>query len=212
MVFDSTTTYQILAWDGVTIEASLRRLAGLGINRIRVAICGRTRDGKRWNEPLVRPTSTFQFKMEPWVAADPQNLEQPAYDTSRFNLPFYDKIDRLMLLATNSASWYRSFSTSTARMRVDPFGPEQCGDTAEQLYYRYTIARLAAYSNLMWDVTNEWHLFRTEAWVEKMGGFIKDCDPYDHLTSVHGHGPVPVPQVVVGRLCDVPELGRARWL
>ncbi len=190
--WNSTTTYQILAWDDVTIEASLRRLAGLGINRIRVAICGRTRDGKRWNEPLVRPTSTFQFKMEPWVAADPQNLEQPGYDTSRFNLPFYDKIDRLMLLARELGIVVSViFYVDGKDAGVDPFGPEQCGETAEQLYYRYTIARLAAYSNLMWDVTNEWHLFRTEAWVEKMGAFIKDCDPYDHLTSVHGHGQFP---------------------
>lgn len=30
--------------------------------------------------------------------------------------------------------------------------------------------------------------FRADAWAEKMGKFIKKCDPYDHLTSVHGHG------------------------
>ena len=61
----------------------------------------------------------------------------------------------------------------------------------EQRYYRYAVARLAAFSNVMWDVTNEYHLFRDEAWAEKMGTFIKQCDPYDHLTSVHGHGEFP---------------------
>jgi hypothetical protein len=39
----------------------------------------------------------------------------------------------------------------------------------------------------MWDVTNEYRLFRDDAWAEKMGALIKQFDPYDHLTSVHGH-------------------------
>jgi len=56
---------------------ALQRLSRLGINRIRVAICGRTKDGTRWNEPLVRRTDRFAFKMEPWPAARPDNLEDP---------------------------------------------------------------------------------------------------------------------------------------
>ena len=39
----------------------------------------------------------------------------------------------------------------------------------------------------MWDVTNEYRLFRNDPWAEQMGAFVKECDPYDHLTSVHGH-------------------------
>jgi hypothetical protein len=39
----------------------------------------------------------------------------------------------------------------------------------------------------MWDVTNEYHLFRTERWVEERGRLLKRVDPYGHLTSVHGH-------------------------
>ena len=40
----------------------------------------------------------------------------------------------------------------------------------------------------MWDLANEYRLFRDDAWAEKMGAFVKQCDPYDHLTSTHGHG------------------------
>jgi len=40
----------------------------------------------------------------------------------------------------------------------------------------------------MWDVSNEYRLFRDDDWAEKMGTFVKQCDPYDHLTSTHGHG------------------------
>jgi hypothetical protein len=62
------------------------------------------------------------------------------------------------------------------------------GGVDEQRYYRYAIARLAAFGNVMWDLANEYRLFRDDAWAETMGAFIKQCDPYDHLTSTHGHG------------------------
>jgi hypothetical protein len=57
----------------------------------------------------------------------------------------------------------------------------------EQRYYRYAIARASAFPNVMWDVSNEYRLFRNDEWANKMGALIKDFDPYDHLTSVHGH-------------------------
>ena len=74
---------------------------------------------------------------------------------------------------------------------VDPFGKAAMGGEDEQRYYRYCVARFAAFANIMWDVTNEWHLFRDEAWVNKMGSLIKEWDPYDHTTSVHGTGHFP---------------------
>ena len=61
------------------------------------------------------------------------------------------------------------------------------GEPDEQRYYRYVVARLAAFSNVMWDITNEWHLFRDEAWVDRMGALVKEADPYDHVASVHGN-------------------------
>ncbi|MGD0573566.1 MAG: DUF4038 domain-containing protein [Sedimentisphaerales bacterium] len=55
----------------------------------------------------------------------------------------------------------------------------------------YAAARYSAYSNIMWDVTNEYHLFRSEAWVNKMGALLKSVDPAKHLISVHGHSEFP---------------------
>jgi hypothetical protein len=62
------------------------------------------------------------------------------------------------------------------------------GGLDEQRYYRYAIARLAPFCNVMWDVSNEYRLFRDDPWAEKMGTLIKATDPYRHLTSTHGHG------------------------
>ena len=187
--WNATTTYQLLAWDDDTLTQSVTRLAKLGVNRIRVALAGRTPDGKRWNEPLVVPTEKFKFKMEPWLAARPNNISDPGYDVTRFNLDHFRKTERLLRLCReNGIVVSLIFYVDGADKGVDPFGKEGMGGSDEQRYYRYTIARLASFENIMWDVSNEYRLFRDDAWAEKMGAFVKGCDPYQHITSIHGHG------------------------
>ncbi|MDO8539891.1 MAG: DUF5060 domain-containing protein [Opitutaceae bacterium] len=187
--WNATTTYQLLAWDDDSIAQSVDRLAKLGVNRIRVALAGRIKDGKRWNEPLVMRTEKFAFKMEPWVAARPDNLEDPGFDVTRFNLELYRKAERLLRrcrerdIVVSLIFYVDGFDKG-----VDPFGKERMGGQEEQLYYLYTLARLAAFPNGMWDVANEYRKFRTDAWAEQMGALVKEHDPYHHLTSTHGHG------------------------
>jgi hypothetical protein len=78
------------------------------------------------------------------------------------------------------------FYVDGRRPGVDPFGRAGMGGADEQRYYRYAIARLGAYANVMWDLANEYRFFRDDAWAEKMGAFVKAADPYQHLTSTHG--------------------------
>ncbi len=157
-----------------------------------MAICGRTPDGTRWNEPLVHHTDKFQFKMEPWVAARPASQEYPGYDVTRFNLQFFLKVERMLRLARDLDIVVSVISYLDGKDKgVEPFGKERMGGPDEQRYYRNVVARFGAFANVMWDVTNEWHLFRDAAWVNRMGVFIKERDPYHHLASVHGHGQFP---------------------
>lgn len=83
------------------------------------------------------------------------------------------------------------FALDVADQGVDPFGKATMGGPDEQRYYRYCVARFGAFANVWWDLINEWHLCRDEAWVAKMGALVKEWDPYDHLTSVHGKGMFP---------------------
>jgi len=191
--WNSTTTYWLLGWrDDAIIRESLDRLAKLGVNRIRVALSGRTHDAMRWKEPDVKPSEQFQFRLEPWPTARPENIEDPGYDVQRFNLDHFRKCERMLEHARRQGIQVSIIFHLDGRDKgVDPFGKQGMGGPDEQRYYRYVVARLAAFDNVMWDVTNEWHLFRNEAWVEQMGRLIKDCDPYDHLTSVHGKGVFP---------------------
>ncbi len=188
--WNGTTTYWLLGWDDETIRGNIDRLARLQVNRLRVAINGRVKNGRAWYENVF-PTEKFSFLMNPWVAQRPDSVENPGFDVTRFNLPHWQKIERMLRHARDrDMAISIIFYVDGRRPGVDPF-KERMGQEDEQRYYRYAVARLAAFSNVMWDVTNEYQLFRNEPWVNKMGAFIKQCDPYDHVASVHGHGQFP---------------------
>ena len=189
--WNGTTTYFLMGWDDQTIRDSLDRLHRLQVNRVRVVIMGRVKDGQAWMEHAY-PTDKFTFLLNPWIAARPESIENPGFDVTRFNVAHWQKYDRLLrhvreLDMVVSVIFY----VDGRRPGVDPFGKSGMGGEDEQRYYRYALARCAAFSNVMWDVTNEYHLFRDEAWVNKMGGLIREWDPYGHLASVHGHGEFP---------------------
>ncbi len=186
--YNGTTTYFLAGWDEEQIRANLDRLARLKVNRVRAAVAGRVQNGRAWYEH-VYPTDRFSFLLNPWAADRPESVEDPGFDVTRFNTAYWRKWDALLRHAREldvvvSVILY----VDGRRPGVDPFGKQGMGGEDEQRYYRYAAARLGAFSNVMWDVTNEYRLFRDDGWAEKMGAFIKACDPYDHLTSVHGHG------------------------
>lgn len=186
--WNGTTAYFLASWDDATIKQSLDRLDRFKITRVRAALAGRVQDGGAWQEKVF-PSDRFSFRLEPWVARNPQSLDQPDFDVTRFNVAYWQKWERLLAHARSKDMIVSViFYVDGTRPGVDPFGKANMGGSDEQRYYRYAAARLSAYSNVMWDLANEYRLFRDDGWAVKMGGFIKQCDPYDHLTSTHGHG------------------------
>lgn len=190
------TTYWLLGvQDDKAIAAAIDRLAGHKVNRIRVALNARTADGGRWFEPQVKNSDAFQFRINPWPARNPDSPTDSGLDTSRFDVALWQKMDRLVKHAREKDVVVSViFHLDGADKGVDPFGKGDKGwpgSAAEWKYYRYAVARLAAYSNVVWDVTNEWHLFRNEAWTNKAGEVIRAADPYKHLVSVHGKDVFP---------------------
>jgi hypothetical protein len=186
--YNGTTAYWLVGWDDENIRRNLDRLHSLQVTRVRSALMGRVQNGRAWYENVF-PTEEFSFLLNPWVAERPDSVEQPGFDVTRFNVAHWQKYERLLRHARGldmvvSVIIY----VDGRRPGVDPFGKAGAGGDDEQRYYRYAVARFAAFSNVMWDVTNEYQLFRDEAWADKMGALIKQCDPYDHLASVHGHG------------------------
>jgi hypothetical protein len=186
--WNGTTAYWLAGWDDTHIRQIIDRLDRLKVTRLRAALNGRVKDGRAWFED-VYPTDAFSFLLNPWMAKNPASVEEPQFDVTRFNVAYWQKWDRLVQEARRRDLVVSViFYVDGSRPGVDPFGKAGMGGPDEQRYYRYAIARLAAFGNVMWDVANEYRHFRDDAWADKMGAFIKQCDPYDHLTSTHGHG------------------------
>lgn len=193
------TTYWLLGvQDDKKIEAAIDRLAKTKINRIRVALNARTSSGERWFEPQVKNSDQFKFRIDPWVNKNPDDPKKPDFDLTKFDVQLWQKLDRLVKYARDRDVLVSIiFHLDGADEGVDPFGGGKAGmktytgGEAEWNYYRYAAARLGAYSNVMWDLTNEWHLFRSAEWVNNAGKVLRDADPYKHLMSVHGRGDFP---------------------
>jgi hypothetical protein len=186
--WNGTTAYWMAGWDDQTIKENIDRLDRLKVTRIRVALNGRVKDGRAWFENVF-PTDKFSFLLNPWLAKNPQSVEQPEFDVTRFNVAHWQKFERLVAHARGKDMAVSViFYVDGRRPGVDPFGKEGMGGPDEQRYYRYAVARLAPFCNVMWDIANEYRLFRDDAWAEKMGTLVKQWDPYKHLASTHGHG------------------------
>jgi len=188
--WNSTTTYAMAGWrDEDIIHESLDRLARFKINRVRVAIIPpRVKSGAQWMEPAVTSNAWFSFCVNPWPAKYPEDVNDPGFDPHRFNVPYWQKYERLVEYARDRGIQVSVvFYVDGSLPGVDPFRAPAMGGDLEKLYYSYAVARLAAYSNVMWDVANEYRHFRDDAWAEKMGAFVREHDPYSHLMSTHGH-------------------------
>ncbi|HYG34498.1 MAG TPA: DUF4038 domain-containing protein [Clostridia bacterium] len=184
--WNGTTTYWLAGWDDDNIRQIIDRLDRLKITRVRAALNGRVKDGHAWLENVL-PTDKFSFLLNPWVAKNPTSVEEPGFDVTRFNVEYWQKWERLLEHARSKDMIVSViFYVDGRRPGVDPFGKTGMGGADEQRYYRYAVARFAPFANVMWDISNEYRLFRDDAWAEKMGAFVRQCDPYDHLTSIHG--------------------------
>lgn len=185
--WNSTTAYALIGWrDEEVIRESIDRLHRLKINRIRAAVFPpRVKGADEWSEPTVMNDSLFSFLSNPWVAAHPESVNNPDFDVRRFNVKHWQKFDRLLEYARGKDMVVSVIFYVSGFMPGNyPFKNDSAGQD-EKRYYQYAVARFGAYSNVMWDLSNEYNLFRDNEWAEKMGTFLKECDPYDHLTSVH---------------------------
>lgn len=68
----------------------------------------------------------------------------------------------------------------------DRWGYSTLSPEADDRYLHYVIARLAAYHNIWWALSNEYDLFREQPkdW-KHLGNLVRRIDPYDHPRSNH---------------------------
>lgn len=190
--WNATTAYFMAGCSDAVIADSIDRLAGKQVNRIRTALNScRVAGGEAWKE-AVYPNEDFTFVYGPWLAARPEAVGDPGWDVTRFDVAFWQKYERLIVRARERDMVVSViFFIDGYRPGAYPFDmtktSEHYGlDEDEVRYYQYAAARLAAYSNVEWCITNEWHIFRPKTWVRAIGARLSKMDPYGHLMSVHG--------------------------
>jgi hypothetical protein len=176
--FFGDTAYWLMGWkDERIIQHNLERLHRLKINRIRVLIHGRA--NSFYSEPII-PGANFTNMISPWLAEKAQDLFRPGYDFTRFDVSYWQRFDRML-----EAAQERDIIISVIfGLGDDPVHP-QAYSADERRYFRYAVARLAAFSNVTWDLGDDLDSFRDEKWAHEMGTQLEEWDPYKHLATSH---------------------------
>jgi hypothetical protein len=178
--FNGTTAYMLLGWqnEDVIRRNCLSRLHGLKINRLRVLLGG-GRSRSFWGEPII-PNDQFRSFLNPWIAERPDSLDHPGFDYTRFNIPHWQKFERML----RHARELDTIISVVLDWNDSPVHPAALSDD-EKRYFRYAAARLGAYSNVTWDLGDDISGFRSLDWSHQMGTFLHQTDPYHHLATDH---------------------------
>jgi hypothetical protein len=175
---NGTTAFLLMGWDSErVIRDSIDRLRGLEVNRIRVLLDGRT--DYFLTEP-IKPGFGFRAYLNPWLAKRPHDVGDPHFNYGRFNCPYWQKFERILSYAREKGMNVSViFGWNDAKVHP-PVDSED-----EHRYFRYAVARLAAYSNVTWDLGDDLDRFRSEAWTHNSGTMLYALDPYHHLATSH---------------------------
>jgi Protein of unknown function (DUF4038)/Domain of unknown function (DUF5060)/Putative collagen-binding domain of a collagenase len=178
---NGTTAFLLMGWENEqTIRDCIDRLHSFKVNRIRVLLDGRT--DHFWTEP-IRPNHEFHPYMNPWEARRPADVNHPQFDYTRFNCAYWRKFERMVEYALEKGIIV-SVIFAYNDTKVHPVADSD----DERRYFRYAVARLAAFANITWDLGDDLDSFRSETWTHKTGMILYELDPYHHLATSHPVG------------------------
>ena len=105
-------------------------------------------------------------------------------DYSRYDLAQWQKMEQILL-------HMRGQDVIASVIMVIDRGKNNfpsAGSTNEDRYYRYAVARYAAFSNVTFDLGNEHNEYRSvPAWANRLGALVMGWNPYDNLVSAHAY-------------------------
>jgi len=177
--FNGTTAYWLVGWrDEHIIQYSLDRLHRLKVNRLRVTIAGREAS-TLFGEPVMTGPNWTVFTAA-WPAENAEDPFHPGFDYSRFNLPYWQKFERMLEFARD-----RDMIISLVLDMNDGKVHPSAGSEDERRFIRYAVDRFGAFSNITWDMGDDLDSYRDEKWTHDTGTFIQQQDPYQHLETSH---------------------------
>jgi Protein of unknown function (DUF4038)/Domain of unknown function (DUF5060) len=176
--FNGTTAYWLTGWkEDRIINYSLDRLHRLQVNRIRVTIAGRS--NLYFGEPVMTADNDSNLPTA-WKAERPKDFSNPGFDYSRFDIPFWQKFERMLLHARDD-DMIISVVLDMNDNKVHP----AAGSEDERRFIRYAVARFSGFSNITWDLGDDLEGYRDDQWTHDTGTLIEQWDPYHHLATSH---------------------------
>jgi hypothetical protein len=177
--FNGTTAYWLVGFrDDHTIQYTVDRLHRLKVNRMRVTISGREAS-TYFGEPVMSGEAWTPL-IAAWQAQSPDDPLHPGFDYTRFNLPYWQKFDRMLRFARD-CDMIVSLVLDMGDSRVHPVA----GGEDEHRFIRYAVNRFGPFSNITWDLGDDLDSYRDEKWTHETGVLIQNLDPYTHLETSH---------------------------
>jgi hypothetical protein len=155
-----------------TIEKTLDLIASHGFNYISVNSFAFDTDWRKGN------TGADDFgppAMFPWAGSN------AAPDHARMNLAYWRHYDRMMTAMLDrglQAHLYIKVYNKAVNWPAR-------GSAEERLFFRWLVARYAAYPNLIWDFSKEAHNEKDIAYKQDWLKWLRENDPYHHLITVN---------------------------
>ena len=163
-----TTIYNWLDTPEKLQEETLQTLATAPFNKARMLLTPQPTDYQK-NFPPPR---------WPFVGTPPHD-----WDLTRFNPEYFQHYEKRI-------GQLRDLGIEADIILFNPYGKwgfEKMDAAGDERYVRYVVARFSAYRNVWWSLANEWDFLRTktEADWDRIGALVQQCDPYNHLRSIH---------------------------
>ena len=155
-----------------TIKRTVDLIAAHGFNYVLVnsyAHDTNWRKGKTGTDDYGPPA------LFPWAGTN----EAP--DHTRLNVAYWQHFDHMMAALRErglQAHLYLKVYNKQVKWPAK-------GSDAEKLFFTTLLARYAAYSNVIWDFSKEAHNEKDLAYKQGWLRFLRERDPYRHLTTVH---------------------------
>ena len=154
------------------VKQSLDLLAKHGFNYI---ILNSYAHDTAWRKGKTGPDDYGPPLLYPWDGSNDH------HDQSRMNVAYWRHYDEV-IAAMNERGIQAHILIKVYNKSVK--WPAH-GSDEEKLFFRWLVARYAAYPNIIWDYSKEAHYEKDLAYKQSCLKWLRDSDPYHHLMTVH---------------------------
>ena len=151
-------------------ELTLKTLKTAPFNKLRMCVFPKHYDYNK-NEPVYYP---FEGSLE------------TRWDFTKFNPEFFRHLEKCIGDLCNLGIE----ADLILFHPYDHWGFSTMDPKSDDRYLRYIVARLAACRNIWWSFANEYDLMKAKTMTDWDRFFktVQECDPYQHLRSIHNAG------------------------